>query len=33
MKEKIIAFFRDEKIKKFTKRVLSKKTFVIALVT
>lgn len=32
MKEKIMAFFRDEKVKKFIKRVLSKKTFVTVVV-
>ena len=32
MKEKIIAFFQSEKVKKFNKRVFNKKTFIMATV-
>jgi hypothetical protein len=32
MKEKIMAFFQDEKVKRFTKRVLNKKTLITAIV-
>ena len=32
LKEKLMAFLRDEKVKKITKRVLNKKTFVTAIV-
>jgi len=32
LKEKLMAFLRNEKVKKFTKRVLNKKTFVTAIV-
>lgn len=32
LKEKLMSFFRNEKTKKFTKRVLNKKTFVTAIV-
>jgi len=32
MKEKIMAFFQNEKVKRFTKRVLNKKTLLTAIV-